>query len=68
MKGEEFIKAIRALSVEKSIPLDDLFEYIEAALNAAYKRNYNATNSKVIINRETGDVKVVSYKRFQLGN
>lgn len=62
MKGEEFIKAIRALSVEKSIPLDDLFGYIEAALNAAYKRNYNATNSKVIINRETGDVKVVSYK------
>ena len=54
MNGEEFIKAIRILSEEKSIPLDDLFEYVEAALNAAYKRNYNATNSKVTIDRKTG--------------
>ena len=63
MNGEEFIKAIRILSEEKSIPLDDLFEYVEAALNAAYKRNYNATNSKVTIDRETGEVKVFAYKK-----
>ena len=62
MNGEEFIRAIKVLSEEKNIPLDDLFSYIEAALNAAYKRNYNATNSKVTINRDTGDVKVISYK------
>lgn len=64
MNGEEFIKAIRILSEEKSIPLDDLFEYVEAALNAAYKRNYNATNSKVTIDRDTGEVKVFSYKKI----
>ena len=62
MNKEELIRAIRILSEEKSIPIEELFNYIEAALNAAYKRNYNATNSKVIINRETGEVKVVSYK------
>ena len=62
MKGEDLIKAIDILSEEKSIPKDDLFEYLEAALNAAYKRNYGATNSKVIINKDTGDVKVISYK------
>ena len=62
MKGEEFIRAIKLLSEEKGIPVEELFSYVEAALNAAYKRNYNASNSKVIINRETGDVKVVSYK------
>lgn len=64
MNGEEFIKAIKILSEEKSIPLDDLFEYVEAALNAAYKRNYNATNSKVTIDRDTGEVKVFSYKKI----
>ena len=63
MNGEEFIKAIRILSEETSIPSDDLFEYVEAALNAAYKRNYNATNSKVTIDRETGEVKVFAYKK-----
>ena len=64
MKSEEFIKAIKILSEEKSIPLEDLFEYVEAALNAAYKRNYNATNSKVTIDRDTGEVKVFSYKKI----
>ena len=62
MNGEELIKGIRILSEEKGISVDEIFEYIEAALNAAYKRNYNATNSKVIINRDTGEVKVFSYK------
>ena len=62
MNGEEFIKAIRVLSEEKNIPLEDLFGYVESALNAAYKRNYNSTNSKVTIDRDTGEVKVFSYK------
>jgi len=62
MNGEEFIKALRVLSEEKNIPVEDLFEYTEAALNAAYKRNYNASNSKVVINRDTGEVKVFAYK------
>ncbi len=62
MNGEELIRGVNILSEEKGISKEEIFEYIEAALNAAYKRNYNATNSKVIINRDTGDVKVVSYK------
>ena len=47
MKQEDLIKAIDVLSEEKGIPKEDLFTYLEAALNAAYKRNYGATNSKV---------------------
>ncbi len=62
MNGEELIKAIKILSEEKNIPEDDLFSYLEAALNAAYKRNYGASNSKVVINKDTGEVKVYSYK------
>ena len=61
-RKEEFIRAIKILSEEKNIPLEELFSYVEAALNAAYKRNYNASNSKVVINRDTGEVKVFSYK------
>lgn len=62
MNGEELIKAIKILSEEKNIPEEDLFSYLEAALNAAYKRNYGASNSKVVINKDTGEVKVFSYK------
>ena len=62
MKPEELIKAIKILSEEKNIPEEDLFSYLEAALNAAYKRNYGASNSKVVINKDTGEVKVFSYK------
>ncbi len=62
MKQEDLIKAIDVLSEEKGIPKEDLFEYLEAALNAAYKRNYGATNSKVTIDRDTGEYHVISYK------
>ena len=62
MKQEDLIKAIDVLSEEKGIPKEDLFGYLEAALNAAYKRNYGATNSKVTIDRDTGEYHVISYK------
>ena len=62
MNGADIIKAIDILSEEKGIPKEDLFEYLEAALNAAYKRNYGATNSKVTIDRDTGEYHVISYK------
>lgn len=62
MKQEDLIKAIDVLSEEKGIPKEDLFTYLEAALNAAYKRNYGATNSKVTIDRDTGEYHVISYK------
>ena len=62
MNGEELIKAINILSEEKGIPKEDLFSYLEAALNAAYKRNYGASNSKPTIDRDTGEFHVKSYK------
>lgn len=62
MNGADIIKAIDVLSEEKGIPKEDLFGYLEAALNAAYKRNYGATNSKVTIDRDTGEYHVISYK------
>jgi len=62
MNGEDLIKAIDILSEEKGIPKEDLFSYLEAALNAAYKRNYGAANSKTIIDRDTGEYHVISYK------
>ena len=62
MNGADIIKAIDVLSEEKGIPKEDLFTYLEAALNAAYKRNYGAANSKVTIDRDTGEYHVISYK------
>ena len=62
MNGEEFLKAAKELAEVRGITLDEIFNDIETALNAAYKRNYGATNSKVIIDRTTGNIKVVAYK------
>ena len=62
MKGDEFLKAAKELAEIRGITLDEIFNDIETALNAAYKRNYGAANSKVILNKDTGEIKVVSYK------
>ena len=60
MNGE-FIEALLQIEREKGISKDVLIDAIEAALISAYKRNYgSAQNVKVYINRDTGDVKVVS--------
>ncbi len=62
MNGLEFIRATKALAKERGITEDEIFEYMEGALNAAYKKNNNATNSKTKIDRDTGEIKVVAYK------
>lgn len=62
MNGEEFLKAAKELAEVRGITLDEIFDDIETALNAAYKRNYGAANSKVILDKDTGKIKVVSYK------
>lgn len=62
MNGGDIIKAIDALSEEKGIPKEELFEYLETALNAAYKRHYGANNSKTKVDRDTGEYHVISYK------
>lgn len=59
----EFINALNQISKEKGISKDILFEAIEAALVAAYKKNYGSSqNVKVIMDRETGDVRVYAEK------
>lgn len=62
MNGEEFIKAVDSIVKEKNIDREVVFEAMELALATAYKKNFNSlTNSKISIDRKTGDIKVYSY-------
>ena len=62
MDPEAFIKAVKFITNEKGISEDIVFEAMELALATAYKKNFGSkTNVRVDINRETGDIKVVSY-------
>lgn len=61
MNSKEFLKALDNIVEEKGIDKEVVLEAMELALTSAYKKNYGKTNSKVIINRETGDIKVYSY-------
>ena len=61
MDGKEFIKAVDLVEKEKGIDREIIFEAMENALMAAYKRNTGIQNSKVVINKKTGDIKVYSY-------
>ena len=63
MNGKEFIKAVDLIVKEKGIDREIVFEAMELALATAYKKNFNSlTNSKILIDRTTGDIKVFSYK------
>ena len=63
MNGKEFLNAVDLLEKEKRINRDIIFEAMELALLSAYKKNFDSlTNAKVNINRETGDIKIYSYK------
>ena len=62
MNKEEFIKAVDFVAKEKGISKDIIFEAMELALLTAYKKNFDSlTNSKIFIDRKTGDIKVYSY-------
>ena len=62
MNSKEFIKAVDTIVKEKKIDRDLVFEAMELALATAYKKNFDSlTNSKIFIDRETGDIKVFSY-------
>ncbi len=62
MNSKEFLSAVENIVKEKGIDKEVVFEAMELALTSAYKKNFNSkTNVKVLINRETGDIKVYSY-------
>lgn len=62
MNGKEFLTAVENIVKEKNIDKEVVFEAMELALTSAYKKNFNSkTNVKVLINRDTGDIKVYSY-------
>lgn len=62
MNGKEFIKAVDLIEKEKGIDREIIFQAMEAALMAAYKKNFNQLqNVKVVIDKKTGDIKVYSY-------
>ena len=58
-----FMAAFRELGVEKGINPEILFDAIEAALVAAYKRNFNAAqNVRVTLDRTSGQYHVYAIK------
>jgi len=66
--NQEFIQALKEIVAEKGISEDMLFETIEDALVAAYKKNYakvaeNVHNVKVTLDRENGEIHVYSQKQ-----
>ena len=57
----DFLGAITNLTAEKNLPESVVFEAVESALAAAYKRDYNIRGEvKVIVDRVTGVLKVWS--------
>ncbi len=62
MDSKAFIKALDGIVKEKNISADVVFEAMTLALQTAYKKNFDSkTNVRVDINRETGEIKVISY-------
>ena len=63
MDSKKFKLALENLSKEKGIDKDVIYDAMELALTSAYKKNYHSlSNVRVDINRETGDIKIFSYK------
>ena len=63
MDGKAFKKAVDTLSKEKGIDEEIIYDAMELALTSAYKKNYHSlSNVRVDINRETGDIKIFSFK------
>ena len=66
MKKGDLKKNIELIAKEKDISEDYLFDAMELALNSAYKKNYRLPNSRVEINRNTGEIKIFSFKTVVL--
>lgn len=59
---KEFKTALEALCKEKNIDENVIFDAIEPAITAAYKKQYKMPNVKVVLNRDTCEFKSYSYK------
>ena len=67
MNSKEFKKALDAIVKEKDISEDYILEAMELALVSAYKKNYHSlANVRVSIDRNTGDIKVYSFRTVVL--
>ena len=66
MRGRDqkiFLEALDELEKEKGISKESVLEAIELALLAAYKKNYGEDeNVEVIVDRESGEIKVLASK------
>lgn len=61
--GRELIKALNDICMEKGIEPDVIFEALEIALVAAYKRNFaSAQNVRVSLDKKTGNFGVYAQK------
>lgn len=59
----EFIEALEEIEKTKGITKDAILDALEAALISSYKKNFGtAQNVEVVINRETGEIKVFAKK------
>ena len=62
--NKEVLEALTALCEEKGISPEVIMEALEAALVAAYKKNFDsAQNVEVMIDKEKGGVKVMAQKK-----
>lgn len=62
MNSKEFLRAVDNIVKEKNIDPEIVYDAMELALTSAYKKNFKSkTNVKVLIDRETGEIKVYSY-------
>lgn len=63
MDAKAFKNAIDSVVKEKGISESVIYDAMELALTSAYKKNYKSlSNVRVDINRETGEIKVFSFK------
>ena len=63
MESKKFKIALENLAKEKGIDEDLIYDAMELAVTSAYKKNYHSlSNVRIDINRETGEIKIFSYK------
>jgi transcription termination/antitermination protein NusA len=64
LDAKQFISSIKQIAEEKGIPEDKVIETIEAAIAAAYKKDYGEKGQviRAKLDSETGDIKVSQIK------